>query len=92
MLVLLVAAYFVFMATEAAFVDTSSCISEIVEVRSDVLVVLLVVLARVFEAVAPSSPWRGCLSSRCWSVKRLGRRLDLGMADWRIELVEYEGL
>ena len=55
MLVLLVAAYFVFMATEAAFVDTSSCISKIVEVHSDVLVNLLVVLAMMFIAVAPSS-------------------------------------
>ena len=55
MLVLLVAAYFFFMATEATFVDTSSCISEIVEVHSDVLVYLLVVLAVMFDAVAPSS-------------------------------------
>ena len=50
------AAYFFFMATEAALVDTSSCVSEIVEVDSDVLVDLLVVLARVFNVVAPSSP------------------------------------
>ena len=56
MLVLLAVAYFFFMATKAAFVDTSSCISEIVEVNSDVLVDLLVVLAKVFDAVAPSSP------------------------------------
>jgi len=54
--VLLAAAYFFFMATEAAFVDTSSCISEIVEVHSNVLVDLLVMLAKVFDAVAPSSP------------------------------------
>ena len=59
MLVLLVAAYFVFMATEAAFVDTSSCISEIVEVHPDVLVDLLVVLAMMFGAVAPSSTLEG---------------------------------
>ena len=59
------AVYFFFMATEAALVDTSSCVSEIVEVDSDVLVDLLVVLARVFDAVAPSSPWRGCLLSQC---------------------------
>ena len=44
------------MAAKAAFVDTSSCISEIVEVHSDVLVDLLVVLAMVFGAVAPGSP------------------------------------
>ena len=43
------------MATEAAFVDTSSCISKIVEVCSDVLVDFLVVLARVVDAVAPGS-------------------------------------
>ena len=39
-------------ATETALVDTSSHVSEIVEVRSDVLVVL----ARVFDVVDPSSP------------------------------------
>ena len=49
-------AYFFFMVTEAAFVDTSSRISEIIKVHSDVLVDLLVVLAKVFNAVAPSSP------------------------------------
>jgi hypothetical protein len=54
LLVLLTAAYF-FMAIEAAFVDTSSCISEIVEVHSDVLVDLLIVLAVMFDVVAPSS-------------------------------------
>ena len=51
MLVLLAAAYFFFMATEAAFIDMPSCISEIVEVHSDVLVVLVV----MFDVVAPSS-------------------------------------
>ena len=56
MLILLAAAYFIFMAIEAVFVDTSSCISEIVEVHSDVLVDLLVVLAVMFDVVAPSSP------------------------------------
>ena len=55
MLVLLAAVYFFFMATEAVFVDTLSCISEIVEVHPDVLVDLLVVLAVMFDAVAPSS-------------------------------------
>ena len=55
MLVLLVAAYFIIMVTEAAFVDTSSCILEIVEVHSDVLVDLLVGLAVMFNVVAPSS-------------------------------------
>ena len=37
MLIPLAVAYFFFMATEAAFVDTSLCISEIVEVHSNVL-------------------------------------------------------
>lgn len=47
------------MATEAVLIDTSSRVSEIVEVDSDVLVDLLVVLARVFDVVAPSSPLEG---------------------------------
>ena len=59
MLVLLAAAYFFFMATEAAFVDTPSCISKIVEVHLDVLVDLLVGLGVMFNAVAPSSTWEG---------------------------------
>ena len=54
MLVLLAAAYF-FVATKAAFFDVSSCISEIVEVHSDVLVDLLVMLVVMFGMVAPSS-------------------------------------
>ena len=53
------AAYFIFMATEVAFVDTSSCISEIVEVHSDILVDLLVGLAVMFNVVAPSSALEG---------------------------------
>ena len=59
MLVLLAAAYFFFMATEAAFVDTSSCISEIVEVHSDVLVDLLDMLVVMFNVVATSSALEG---------------------------------
>ena len=47
------------MVTEAAFIDTSSCISEIVEVHSDVLVDLLVMLVVMFNAVAPSSALEG---------------------------------
>ena len=56
MLVLLAAVYFFFMATEAAFVDTSLRISGIVEVHSDVLLVMLAVM---FNAVAPSSALEG---------------------------------
>ena len=48
MLVLLAVAYFFFMATKATLVDTPSRVS-------DVLVDLLVMLAKVFDAVAPSS-------------------------------------
>ena len=59
MLILLAAMYFFFMATEAAFIDTSSCISKIVEVHSDIQVDLLVVLAMMFNAVAPSSTLEG---------------------------------
>ena len=47
------------MMTKAAFVDTSSCISEIVEVHPDVLVDLLVMLAVMFGAVAPRSTLEG---------------------------------
>ena len=59
MLVLLAAVYFFFMETEAAFVDMLSCISKIVEVHSDVLVDHLVMLAEMFDAVAPSSTLEG---------------------------------
>ena len=55
MLILLAVAYF-FMAIEATFVDTSSRILDIVEMHSDILVDLLIVLAMMFDAVAPSSP------------------------------------
>ena len=58
MLILLAMMYF-FMVTKAAFVDTSSCISEIVEVHSDILVDLLVGLVVMFNAVAPSSALKG---------------------------------
>ena len=59
MLILLMASYFFFMATKTALVDTTSRVLEIVEVGSDILVDFLVMLARVFEAVAPSSPLEG---------------------------------
>jgi hypothetical protein len=56
LLILIAAAYFFFMQTEAAFIDTSSCISEIVEAHLNVLFDFLVVLAIVISAVAPGSP------------------------------------
>ena len=90
LLVFLMLAYFLFMARETAPVDMMSCISKIVDTRTDVLVDVLVVLAMVVDAVPPSSPLEGCPSSWCWSLKWLlsGRRLDLGAADRRFELVE----
>ena len=68
------AAYFFFMVTEAALVDTSSCVSEIIEVHSDVLIDLLVFLAKVFDAVAPCFPLEGLpiivvlVSEATWAV------------------------
>ena len=59
LLILLTPAYFFFMARETALVDMTSRVSEIVDVRSDVLVDFLVVLARVVDAVPPSSPMEG---------------------------------
>ena len=59
MLVVLTVAYFFFVATKTVFVDTPSCISEIVEVHSDILVDLLVVLVVMFNVVAPSSTLEG---------------------------------
>ena len=56
MLVFLTPAYFFFMARETVLVGMTSRVSEIVDVRSDVLVDFLVMLARVVDAVAPSSP------------------------------------
>ena len=64
LLVFLTAAYF-FMVRETAPVDMMSRVLEIVDVLSGILFDLLVVLARVVDAVPPSSPWRGCPSSRC---------------------------
>ena len=59
MLILLAAAYLFFMVAKAVFIDTSSCISEIVEVHLDVLVDLVVGLVVMFNVVAPSSPLEG---------------------------------
>jgi len=56
LLILLAAAYFFFMATEATLLDTPSCIPEVIEVHSSILFDFLVVLAMVFGAVAPGSP------------------------------------
>ena len=67
------------MATEAALVDMSSCISEIIKVHSNVLVDLLVMLAKVFDAVAPCFPLEGLpivvvlVSEATWAVIRSWR-------------------
>ena len=59
LLVFLTSAYFLFMARETAPVDLTSHVLEVVEVRSDVLFDLLVMLMRVVDAVPPSSPLEG---------------------------------
>ena len=56
MLVLLMAAYFCFMVTEATLLDTASCIPEVAEVYSSVLFDLLVMLAMVLGALTLDSP------------------------------------
>ena len=56
MLILLAAAYFFFMATEATLLYTPSCIPKVTEVHSSVLFDLLVVLMMVIDAVASGSP------------------------------------
>jgi len=59
LLIFLTLAYFLFMARETAPVNMTSCIMEIVDVRSDILVDLLVELVRVVDMVPPSSPLKG---------------------------------
>ena len=47
------------MVTETVLIDTSSCISKIIEMHPDVLVDFLVMLAVIFGAGAPSSALEG---------------------------------
>ena len=56
MLVFLTLANFLFMPRETAPIDVTSCIPEVVDVCSDILIDFLVVLARVVDTVPPSSP------------------------------------
>ena len=56
LLVFLTSAYFLFMPRETMPIDMTSCIPEIVDVRSDILVDFLVMLARVVDTISPSSP------------------------------------
>ena len=57
MLILLTPVYFLLLMRETTPVNMTSHVSEIIEVHSNILVDLLVVLAKVFDTVAPSSPW-----------------------------------
>ena len=59
LLVFLTSAYFLFMAREMTSIDMRSCIPEIVDVRSDILVDFLVMLVRVVDMGPPSSPLEG---------------------------------
>ena len=59
LLVFLMSAYFLFMARETVPIDMTSCIPEITEVHSSVLFDLLVMLAMVLGAMAPSSTMEG---------------------------------
>ena len=56
LLVFLTPAYFLFMPRETMPIDMTSCIPEIVDVRSDILVDFFVMLVRVVDVVPPSSP------------------------------------
>ena len=56
LLIFLTPAYFLFMARETTLVDMTLRVLEIVDVRSDILVNFLVVLARVVDAIAPRPP------------------------------------
>ena len=56
LLIFLTPTYFFFMAREMAPIDMTSRVPEIVDVRSDILVDFLVMLARVVNTVSPSSP------------------------------------
>ena len=53
---ILTLAYFLFIMREMAPVDMMLCIPVIVDVRSNILVDFLVMLVRVVDVVAPSSP------------------------------------
>ena len=47
------------MLRETAPIDMTSCIPEVVDVCSDILIDFLVVLVRVVDMVPPSSPLEG---------------------------------
>ena len=56
LLIFLTPAYFLLMPRETAPIDMTSCILEVVDVCSDILIDFLVKLARVVDMVPPSSP------------------------------------
>ena len=60
LLVFLTPAYFLFMLREMAPINVTSCIPEVVDVYSDILIDFLVVLVRVVDMV-PLAPPRGAV-------------------------------
>ena len=56
LLVFLTLAYFLLMLREMTPIDMTSCIPEVVDVCSDILIDFLVMLARIVDMVPPSSP------------------------------------
>ena len=78
------------MVGETAPVDMTSCVPEVIDVCSDVLIDFLVVLARVVDVVPPSSPLEGLsiITMLIGEAASVGQRLDLGAVDRRFELVE----
>ena len=66
------------MAIETTHVDMTSHISEIVDVRSDILVDFLVMLARVVDAVPPSSPLEGLSIITMWIGETTSVRVAIG--------------
>ena len=59
LLIFLMPAYFLLMPRETVPIDMTSCILEVVDVSSDILIYFLVELARVVDMVPPSSPLEG---------------------------------
>ena len=59
LLVFLTPTYFLLMPREMAPIDVTSCIPEVVDVFSYILIDFLVVLARVVDMAPPSSPLEG---------------------------------
>ena len=56
LLAFLMSAYFLLMTREMVPIDMTSCIPEVVDVCSDILIDFLVMLVMVVDTVSPSSP------------------------------------